>query len=153
MSRRSEFRILTSTSIPSFIHEEGFIRAFVVPDRRDRFLKLLATQRGRKKLTAQFAHFYDLDPRFSHLLPPPDHSVDAIYQHLAANGASDTCYVMGDSELDGRVVDLREALEEIVGRSFGNFISCIPGRLGYFEGEEPNERYILERKDRGGLTH
>ncbi len=46
------------------------------------------------------------------------------------------CYVMGDSDLDGRGVDLREALEEIVGDiSWGNFISCIPGRLGYFGGK------------------
>jgi len=28
------------------------------------------------------------------------------------------------------------------------FLSCIPGKLGYFEGEERNERYILEREDR-----
>ncbi len=64
---------------------------------------------------------------------------------LRRKGAPETCYVMGYSEFDGRAVDLRGALEEIVGRSFGNFLSCIPGKFGYFEGEEPNERYILER--------
>jgi hypothetical protein len=37
---------------------------------------------------------------------------------------------------------LKEALEEI---SFGALLSCIPGALGYFEGESDGERYILER--------
>jgi len=27
----------------------------------------------------------------------------------------------------------------------GAFVSCIPGKLGYFESEEPGERYVLER--------
>ena len=40
----------------------------------------------------------------------------------------------------------KEALEKIVGLRMGAFISCIPGVLAYFEGEETNERYILERK-------
>jgi hypothetical protein len=27
----------------------------------------------------------------------------------------------------------------------GTFLSCIPGQLAYFEGEEAGERYILAR--------
>jgi len=27
----------------------------------------------------------------------------------------------------------------------GTLLSCIPGRLGYFEGEDPGERYVLAR--------
>jgi hypothetical protein len=37
------------------------------------------------------------------------------------------------------------ALEDIIGNNDGTFISCIPGRLACFEGEGPNQRYILER--------
>jgi len=33
----------------------------------------------------------------------------------------------------------------VVGWHDGTFISCIPGKLAYFEGEGLNERYILER--------
>ena len=40
---------------------------------------------------------------------------------------------------------LHDALNDVVGSSDGTFVSCIPGKLAYFEGEEPNERYILER--------
>jgi hypothetical protein len=130
---------------PAAIHEESLIRAFVAQGKRERLLKLLATPKGRRKLVDQLAHFYDLDPRFAHRIPPNEQTVEGIYGLLRGKGAPETCYALGDSQLDGREVALREALEAIVNVSFGNFLSCIPGRLGYFGGEEPNERYILER--------
>lgn len=45
-----------------------------------------------------------------------------------------------NATLDGREVSLTEALRETVGSGMGTLLSCIPGRLGYYEGEEPNER-------------
>ncbi len=126
-------------------HEEGLIRSFIAPYKRERFLKLMANPKARRKLVGTFAHLQDLDPRFAHRIPPGHQTVDKVYLLLKQKGAPDTCYVMGDSELDGREVSLREALEGIFDVSFGNFLSCIPGKLGYFGGEEPNERYILER--------
>ena len=41
---------------------------------------------------------------------------------------------------------LSEALAEVIGRGMGTFISCLPGKLAYFEGEERNERYICHRE-------
>jgi hypothetical protein len=35
------------------------------------------------------------------------------------------------------------ALKEVVGYGMGTLISCIPGRLAYFESED--ERYILQK--------
>jgi hypothetical protein len=37
------------------------------------------------------------------------------------------------------------ALDAVVGRGMGAFLSCIPGRLAFFEAEGPGERYILDR--------
>jgi len=37
------------------------------------------------------------------------------------------------------------ALDAIVGAGFGTLVSCVPGRLGYFEGEGQGKRYLLER--------
>jgi hypothetical protein len=42
------------------------------------------------------------------------------------------------------ILGLEIALKETVGRQMGTFISCIPGKLAYFEDEDG--RYILERK-------
>jgi hypothetical protein len=48
-------------------------------------------------------------------------------------------------ELHSTEVDLDDALTRIVGFGYGTLISCLPGRLAYFEGEEMRERYLLER--------
>jgi len=40
---------------------------------------------------------------------------------------------------------LAEAVEKVLGMGMGTFISCIPGKLAYFEGEDENERLLLER--------
>jgi hypothetical protein len=41
---------------------------------------------------------------------------------------------------------LKAALTEIVGYGGGTFVSCIAGKLGYFESDEATDRFILERK-------
>jgi len=50
------------------------------------------------------------------------------------------------TELDGQELDLAEALKGIFGQDSGAFISCIPGKLGYFECEDPGYRYICYRE-------
>lgn len=126
-------------------HDESIVRAFIAPHRREQFLRRLANPKTRHKILGQLAHFHDLDPRYAHRIPPRDQTTDGVYRLLKGKGAPDTCYAMGHSDLDGQVVPLREALEDIVPVSFGQFVSCIPGKLGYFGGEESNEHYILER--------
>jgi len=127
-------------------HEESLIRAFVRRERRPRLLELLGSSKGRAKLRASLAHFRDLDMRFAHLVPPSNHHAREIEATLRAKGAPDTCHVLSESAaLDGREMPLGSALADIVGGGMGSFVSCIPGKLGYFESEEAGERYILER--------
>jgi hypothetical protein len=131
-------------------HEVGIIRAFIVPHRQERFLTLLENPKARRKLLAHFSHLGDairpgLDLRFAHRIPPGEQTRERIYSLLKDRGAPDICHVMGPCELDGQDVELWEALNEIFELSFGNFLSCIPGKLAYFGGENYNERYILER--------
>jgi hypothetical protein len=60
-------------------------------------------------------------------------------------GAPETCYALSeDSELDGKEIPLSEALKEVVGCGMGTFLSCLAGRLAYFEDEDG--RWILERR-------
>ena len=40
---------------------------------------------------------------------------------------------------------LAEALEAIVGKGNGAFVSCIPGRLGFYEFEDMKSSYLLSR--------
>jgi hypothetical protein len=62
---------------------------------------------------------------------------------LQQRGAPEQCCVVSESVgLDARTLPLKEALELIIGMSTGTLVSCIPGRLGYFEGEDTGERFI-----------
>ena len=132
--------------------EEALLRAFIVPERRSHYIARLATPKSRKKLLDSFYHLHDLDPRFAHRIEPRLQRADSIYDDLRRRGAPERCYVMSaSSDLDGQEAELRPTLEEIVGCYDGTFVSCLPGRLGYFEGEEPNERYILERPAAQGI--
>ena len=63
-----------------------------------------------------------------------------------ARGAPAECVLIAeDAALDGRRMPLAEALDAIVGRGMGAFVSCIPGRLAFYEGESVGDRCILER--------
>jgi hypothetical protein len=43
------------------------------------------------------------------------------------------------------VTPLADALSRVIGAGYGTFLSCVPGKLGYYEAETPGERYFLIR--------
>jgi hypothetical protein len=127
-------------------HEEQFARAFIVPEKRERYLSLLQSKRGRRKLVAGFHHCHDLDDRFARLIPSDQQSAGSIEQILKKHGAPEVCYVMADDEnIDGTEMNLTDALSQVVGMDAGALISCIPGKLAYFEMEGLGKRYLLIR--------
>jgi hypothetical protein len=68
---------------------------------------------------------------------------------LSRLGASNDCYAMlWNHTIDGKHMSLSSALEVAVGKGSPSIISCIPGKLAYFEAEQvygPPPRYILKR--------
>ena len=126
-------------------HESSFVRQFIIPAKRDRYLSLLQSRKGRRKLLEALNHPKDLDMRRASLVPTNAQTVNQIEALLKSKGASDRCYVISSNQdIDGSEMLLRDALEQTVGGGLGTIISCIPGKLAYFEGEEQNERYIFE---------
>jgi hypothetical protein len=127
-------------------HEEQFALSFIAPEKRPRYLSLLESKRGRKKLLDTLNHCHDLDSRFAESVPAGQQSTQAIERLLKSKGAPDVCYVMSSNpDLDGREMSLSEALVETVGMDAGTLISCIAGRLAYMELEGFEGRFILER--------
>jgi len=127
-------------------HSSALIRAFIAPERQERYLGLLTSSRGRDKLRARLAHLRDLDQRFVSSPPSDEQTPSRLAALLRARGAPEECVLLAeDAALDGRRLPLAEALSMVVGRGMGAFLSCIPGRLAFYEGEEPGQRYILER--------
>jgi hypothetical protein len=51
--------------------------------------------------------------------------------------------ISDDKEIDGIRMLITDALETILGRTSGTFLSCVPGLLAYFENEDG--RWILKR--------
>ena len=124
--------------------EEELIKAFFAKERRERYLDGLANPRKRRKVTDIFCHFNHLDPRYMVQIPSFDQHPPNIYRLLKQYGAPDECWVVSDERsLDSRALNLKEALEEIMGRTFATFLCCVDGKLAYFENEEG--RWILRR--------
>jgi hypothetical protein len=127
-------------------HEELFTRAFVVPAKQDRYLSMLGSAKGRARLLAKFPHCRDLDMSYATLVPAAQQNAAAIGMLLKQRGAPAMCHVISaDRDIDNRELTLEKALDDAVGMNMGTFISCVPGKLGYFEFEDLGERYILAR--------
>ncbi len=111
-----------------------------------RYLSLLESAKGRKKIIDGLDHCHDLDIRYANLIPASQHYVEVIEKILKRKGAPNECHVMSsNSDIDNQNIPLHIALSETVGQGAGTLISCIPGKLAYFEFEDVGERYILER--------
>ncbi len=126
--------------------EEATLRAFIRRERRQRYVALLSSRVKRKKLLGELDHRVegDLDGRFAWPLWRHADSPSGLYDFLRQRGAPERCHVISSiPELDGNEMDLREALEQIHATGMGTLISCIPGRLAYYEGELV--RVFLER--------
>jgi len=125
-------------------HEEATIKAFVVPNRQERYLAFLSNPKRRAKFTTELAHFKALDFTYAKIIPAVQQNASSIAKLLTSKGAGQTCWVISeDSEIDAKQMDLQAALRVTIGRGVGTIISCVPGRLAYFEDED--DRYILER--------
>jgi hypothetical protein len=138
-----------TSNVSASQHETATISAFVAKGRQERFLFLISDPKKRKKFTAELGHFRWFDRRFATPVawkPDPTLSlwgrhVDAIAklaQMLRSKGAGPACHVISvNSAVDGKEVELEEALEHASG-SMGCILSCVPGKLAYFSGEDEN---------------
>jgi hypothetical protein len=130
-------------------HEVGFVNSFMVRERRARALELLSAPSKRSKQLDRLDHSPDLEPKYCEPIAPASQSSADIERLLRAYGAPDQAYVLSSRRtLDGKVLGLRGALNEVVGQGMGSVISCIPGQLAYYEGESAGQRCILRRDAR-----
>lgn len=124
------------------------MRAFIVADRRVKYLEALPNPKRRSKVLDRLNHHIDdIDSKYRISVSPEQHTASAIEKLLRSRGAPSQCHVMSSStRLDGREMLLSDALKDVIGYQMGTLISCIPGQLAFYESEELKTRYILERK-------
>jgi len=127
-------------------HEKGFLR-FVARHRAPRLEHLMTSgEKGRLKLRALLANDIQLDSDYASLIPSNQQFSEPVFQILLNEGAPDRCFILSEhAELDGTEMTLRRATREFVGSNIGTFISCIPGKLGYYEEDAVKRRYLLKR--------
>ena len=127
-------------------HEDAFPRAFIVGDKQERYLELLASPRRRRGFLDRLNHHLDYEPAFATLVPAGEQTASGIERLLRQRGAPDMCHTIScHADWDARELPLHEALDLIVGLSMGTILCCIPGKLAYYETEDRSRRYILFR--------
>lgn len=129
-------------------HEHDFVRAFIQKERQDRCLHLLTNPKRRRRFTDELAHFKWLDDRYSQLIPPSiARTADEMVSLLRAKGCGKSVWIISeDHELDATELQLVEAMKRVWGSSMSTVLSCIPGKLAFFHGEEMKSERLLERR-------
>ena len=127
-------------------HERGFLAFLAEPTKRRMETLLDLGEKRRRDVRDLLDHSVRFDPRFSRHLTGNDAFAGPVEAMLLKAGAPSSCYVLAaDSDIDGREMPLREALDAIIGMGDGAFVSCIPGQLGFFEYEEMRSSYLLSK--------
>jgi hypothetical protein len=123
------------------IHEEAVIKAFVEPDRQQRFLDAVANPKKRWKLSDELSHLRSrfLVPGYIKPLKGTESLPDNVHATLRRLGAPETCWAIG-GRFDGTEVLLLKALRD---SGDGFLLSCIPGRLAFVKTED--DEFILLR--------
>lgn len=127
-------------------HERGFLSFVAEPTKRRLETLLHLGEKRRKDIRELLHHSVRLDPRFCQHLTGSEAFAGPVEALLRKRGASSNCYVLAaNTKLDGREMELSDALSAIVGMGDGAYISCIPGRLGFYEYEDMKSSYLLVR--------
>ncbi len=127
-------------------HEAELIRSFFVASKQKRLTSLLANPKRRRTALNTLYHCRDLNTRYVIRLSSDAHTPNQIAEALQRLGAPSTCWVVSTATvLDACELPLLMALKAIIGSGEGNLVSCVPGKLAYFEGEEAGDRCILHR--------
>lgn len=125
-------------------HEKGFLAFLAEPTKRRMGTLLELGQKRRDDVRALFDHSVRLNQSCCHHLSGNEAASASVEAKLRLRGAPANCYVLSaDRRLDGREMPLTDALEAIIGKGNGAFVSCIPGRLGFYEYEDVKSSYLL----------
>ena len=124
-------------------HEKELVYNFIIKRKRDRYLQFLNNPKNRRKFLRELGHFKDFKDNSIIYIPKNQQNEDEIVKRLIKLGSNKECYIISeDSNIDATYMPLILAIKHVLGTGMGTIISCIPGKLAYYEGED--ERLILK---------
>ena len=123
--------------------EEATIHAFVVKEKKQRYIEMLASPDKRGWFLDVLNHCRDFDERFIKKVRMDVGVIDELRQR----GAPNKCRVISDIKgIDGADLPLAAALPLVEEGGWGTILCCLPGRLAYYHDEWGSRRWVLERK-------
>jgi hypothetical protein len=126
--------------------EIQLVETFVVRDKQERYKGFLSSAKRRQKFLRELYHFRDFIPDCVVELRGQNDTADGLTADLRRRGAPAECYVVSvDDTFDGSTRPLADVIREVFTFVEGTLICCVPGRLAYYEGEAPKNRFILSR--------
>ena len=124
-------------------HEQAFVSAFVIPEKRARYAEFLAKPKRRGEILGRLNHFFDFVPELATQVPRD--TPEQLAAVLRKRGAPANVHLIADSSNpDGRELPLAEAIEAAFSSGWGTVVSCLPGRLALYVQEfPPGDVFIL----------
>ena len=102
---------------------------------------LADTKGGWSKCCAKLDHAFD--PLETLQLDSADWEAAGVLAKLRDLGAPDTvCCICDDLDAEGAMMPLADAIKAVFGSGYGAAVSCLPGRLAYFENGDVGIRRI-----------
>jgi hypothetical protein len=126
-------------------HEAGFLEFVEEPNKRRLRTLFELGEKRRADILSRLHHAVHLEARYCSRLAGADQFAPKVELMLRQLGAPDTCYVIGGGELDGDEMPLAKALSDLIGFQDGAFVSCIPGKLAYYQYEGMNGGHLCQR--------
>jgi hypothetical protein len=133
--------------------EEIIVKSFFAKRLQDRVMfELFSKKDKRRDALGRLCHNYTTTLREEYMfeIQPPNSDYQEIASLLKKQGAPNECYVISwNEEVDGKHLPLNEALKKVVGYGMPSIVSCIEGKLAYFEAEQESgsaPRFIIKRE-------
>jgi hypothetical protein len=125
--------------------ENAFVRAYIVAEKRDRYLTFLKGPKHRRKILEQLNHSLDYDNRRARVLDGQFSSPDTLTEFLMGRGVDHmTCCLMADGNpADGRSMRLERAVLELLDNRWGALIICPPIPIAVYKPEGIGDLVLL----------
>jgi hypothetical protein len=125
-------------------HERLFIATFVDPSRRQRWAEFLGNKGRRELFLTRLADSRDLIRSLMRPIEPSAKNAKQIIDQLNRWRIPDHCHIISQcKELDGCEMPVKEAINEVFGIGLGSVVSCLPGKIAYYDGEMPKDKWLL----------
>lgn len=129
-------------------HLQAFLEAFLAKRYKARGLYSPASARKGNPMLGLDALWRELDDRYCVQLPSgTKQQHEAFVRQALATYKLATCYVLSAyAPFHEQTMGVEEAIEKIVGDAPTTIISFLPGKVAYFEGHSPGDRYLCIRE-------